>query len=300
MVSSMVRFLVRRVWLLMQRYTHRRGVPPLPTPATLRDMRTVTATRYVTPLREGGSLPGLMEADDDGLYVVKFRGAGQGPKALVAELIAGELGAAPGTARPGDRVRRRRSAARTGRAGPRGPRTARSQPGPEPRARLPAGRARPSARGRAASRARRSPRPIVWFDALVTNVDRTAKNTEPARLAPAALADRPRRGALRPAHVARCRRPRPTRLRADPRPRAAAVRRLRSRRPTSGWHRCVTRRGARGDRRARPRCLARWSPARSRPPPTSRGAGARYVDYLLRRLAAPRPFVEEADRARAA
>jgi hypothetical protein len=51
----------------------------------------VRATRYVTPLREGGSLPALMEADDDGLYVVKFRGAGQGPKALVAELVAGEL-----------------------------------------------------------------------------------------------------------------------------------------------------------------------------------------------------------------
>src|SRR3954462_14262055 len=56
-----------------------------------RAVRTVSATRYVTPLREGGSLPGLVEADDDGLYVVKFRGAGQGPKALVAELLAGEL-----------------------------------------------------------------------------------------------------------------------------------------------------------------------------------------------------------------
>ena len=51
-------------------------------------LRTVIATRYVTPFREGGSLPGLCEADDDGLYVVKFRGAGQGPKALVAEVIA--------------------------------------------------------------------------------------------------------------------------------------------------------------------------------------------------------------------
>jgi len=54
-------------------------------------IRTVIATRYVTPLREGGSLPGLVEADDDGLYVVKFRGAGQGPRALVAEWLAGEL-----------------------------------------------------------------------------------------------------------------------------------------------------------------------------------------------------------------
>ncbi|MFL5757785.1 MAG: HipA family kinase [Chloroflexota bacterium] len=54
-------------------------------------LRRVTATRYVTPFREGGSVPALMEADDDGMYVVKFRGAGQGPKALVAEIVAGEL-----------------------------------------------------------------------------------------------------------------------------------------------------------------------------------------------------------------
>ena len=51
----------------------------------------MTATRYVTPLREGGSLPGIVEADDDGLYVLKFRGAGQGPKALAAEIVGGEL-----------------------------------------------------------------------------------------------------------------------------------------------------------------------------------------------------------------
>ena len=54
-------------------------------------MRTVNATRYVTPLREGGSLPAIVEADDDGMYVLKFRGAGQGSKALIAELIAGEI-----------------------------------------------------------------------------------------------------------------------------------------------------------------------------------------------------------------
>jgi len=54
-------------------------------------LREVTAIRYVTPLREGGSLPGVVEADDLGTYVVKFRGAGQGPRALVAEVIAGEL-----------------------------------------------------------------------------------------------------------------------------------------------------------------------------------------------------------------
>src|SRR3954463_6603555 len=58
--------------------------------------RTVRATRYVAPLREGGSLPAIVEADDDGTYVLKFRGAGQGQKALVAELIAGEIGRALG------------------------------------------------------------------------------------------------------------------------------------------------------------------------------------------------------------
>jgi hypothetical protein len=59
-------------------------------------VRQVRCTRYVTPLREGGSLPAIVEADDDGMYVVKFRGAGQGPKALVAELIAAGIGQALG------------------------------------------------------------------------------------------------------------------------------------------------------------------------------------------------------------
>ncbi|MEZ4861025.1 MAG: HipA family kinase [Caldilineaceae bacterium] len=55
-------------------------------------LRTVTATRYIQPLREGGSLPAIVEADDGELYVMKFVGAGQGAKALIAELIAGEIG----------------------------------------------------------------------------------------------------------------------------------------------------------------------------------------------------------------
>ena len=59
-------------------------------------MRTVNAARYVTPLREGGSLPAIIEADDDGMYVLKFRGAGQGTRALIAELVAGELARAAG------------------------------------------------------------------------------------------------------------------------------------------------------------------------------------------------------------
>ena len=54
--------------------------------------RTIQVTRYVTPLREGGSLPAIVEASDDGMYVLKFRGAGQGPRALIAELVSGELG----------------------------------------------------------------------------------------------------------------------------------------------------------------------------------------------------------------
>ena len=69
----------------------------------------VAATRYVTPLREGGSMPGLVEADDDGLYVLKFRGAGQGPLALVAEVIVGELARALGFRVP----RARRSSSST-------------------------------------------------------------------------------------------------------------------------------------------------------------------------------------------
>src|SRR2546423_11488726 len=59
-------------------------------------LRTLTITRYVTPLREGGSLPAIVEADDEGLYVLKFRGAGQGAKALIAELVSGEIGRALG------------------------------------------------------------------------------------------------------------------------------------------------------------------------------------------------------------
>src|SRR6478672_6733589 len=59
-------------------------------------IRTVIATQYITPLREGGSVPAIVGADDDGMYVVKFRGAAQGPRALIAELIGGEIGRALG------------------------------------------------------------------------------------------------------------------------------------------------------------------------------------------------------------
>src|ERR1700758_5112629 len=69
----------------------RRRVPSAPPLSISTGLRAVAAIRYVTPLREGGSLPGLVEADDDGLYVLKFRGAGQGLRALVAEVIVGGL-----------------------------------------------------------------------------------------------------------------------------------------------------------------------------------------------------------------
>ncbi|MFE2041160.1 HipA family kinase [Streptomyces sp. NPDC059477] len=64
-------------------------------------LKEVTATRYITPLREGGSLPGLVEADDLGTYVLKFRGAGQGRKTLVAEVVCGELARRLGLRVPG-------------------------------------------------------------------------------------------------------------------------------------------------------------------------------------------------------
>ncbi|MGI8909523.1 MAG: HipA family kinase, partial [Rubrobacteraceae bacterium] len=63
-------------------------------------LRTVAVTRYVAPLREGGSLPAIVEADDLGTYVLKFRGAGQGRKALIAEIVAGEISRLLGFAVP--------------------------------------------------------------------------------------------------------------------------------------------------------------------------------------------------------
>lgn len=138
-------------------------------------LRTVHVTRYVTPLREGGSLPAIVEADDDGMYVLKFRGAGQGPRALVAELVSGEIGRALGLAVP-ELVFAELDAD-----------LARTEPDPEIadliRASgglnlaldyLPGSVAfdpvveRPA--GDLASR-------IVWFDAFVSNVDRTVRNT---------------------------------------------------------------------------------------------------------------------------
>jgi hypothetical protein len=138
-------------------------------------MRTVNITRYVTPLREGGSLPAIIEADDDGMYVLKFRGAGQGTKALIAELIAGELARAVGLAVP-ELVFVSLD-----------PEIAKTEPDPEIQDLIRASGGinlgldylpgsimfDPVAEKLETDLASR----IVWFDAYVTNVDRTARNT---------------------------------------------------------------------------------------------------------------------------
>lgn len=138
-------------------------------------IRTVTVTRYLTPLREGGSLPAIVEADDEGLYVLKFRGAGQGPRALVAELVAGEIARALGLAVPEIVLARL------------DPELARTEPDPEIqdliRASgglnlaldyLPGAVAFDPLAERTDARLAST---VVWFDALVENVDRSVRNT---------------------------------------------------------------------------------------------------------------------------
>src|SRR5690242_6341048 len=138
-------------------------------------MRTVNAARYVTPLREGGSLPAIIEADDDGMYVLKFRGAGQGPKALIAELIAGEIARAGGFLVP-ELVFVNLD-----------PEIAKTEPDPEIQDLIRASGGLnlgldylpgsvmfdPVADKPDADLASR----IVWFDAYVSNVDRTPRNS---------------------------------------------------------------------------------------------------------------------------
>lgn len=137
-------------------------------------MRTINVTRYVTPLREGGSLPAIIEADDDGMYVLKFSGAGQGTKALIAELVAGEIARAAGLLVP-ELVFVNLD-----------PEIARTEPDPEIQDLIRAsgglnlgldylpGSAMfdPVADQPDADLASR----IVWLDAYVTNVDRTPRN----------------------------------------------------------------------------------------------------------------------------
>lgn len=138
--------------------------------------RTVEVTRYVTPLREGGSLPAIVEGDDLGTYVLKFRGAGQGAKVLIAELVAGELGRALGLPVP-EIVFMDLD-----------PNLGRSEPDPEIQDLIQKSAGLNLALdylpGSFAYDALISPTPdsnlasrIVWFDAFITNVDRTARNT---------------------------------------------------------------------------------------------------------------------------
>jgi hypothetical protein len=138
-------------------------------------LRTINATRYVVALREGGSLPAIVEADDLGLYVVKFRGAGQGPLALVAELVAGEIGRALGLRIP-ELVFVHIDAA-----------LGRNEPDYEIRSLLKTSHGLnmaldylpgstmfdPAAKDTASSEIASLG---VWFDAFVQNVDRTARN----------------------------------------------------------------------------------------------------------------------------
>jgi hypothetical protein len=136
---------------------------------------TLNATRYVTPLREGGSLPALVEADDDGLYVLKFRGAGQGKKALIAELIAGELGRAVGLPIPRLAFMQL------------DPVLGRNEPDYEIRSLLEASGGLNFAMDYLPGSITFDPlanridshlaSEIVWFDAYIMNVDRTARNT---------------------------------------------------------------------------------------------------------------------------
>jgi hypothetical protein len=239
-------------------------------------LRTVTATRYVTPLREGGSLPGLVEADDDGLYVVKFRGAGQGPKALAAEIVVGELARALGLPVPelvlveldGE--------------------MARAEPDPEiqdlirtsaglnlgvdflPGA-LPYNPARPPSPELAAA--------VVWLDALVENVDRTPRNPNlllwHGRLF---LIDH---GAALYVHHGS----------GDP----LAV----AQRPFGGIrdHVLLGAAGSLLEADARLADVARPEAAAALVP-TAWANGAPYAEHLARRLEAPRDWIEEAERAR--
>jgi hypothetical protein len=138
------------------------------------NVRKVTATRYVTPLREGGSLPAIVEADDDGLYVLKFRGAGQGPKALIAELVAGLIGRALGLPVP-EIVLVELDGALAG-----------AEPDPEIQDLLKASVGLNLALDYLPGSITYDPlvdkedpelaASVVWFDALVTNIDRTPRN----------------------------------------------------------------------------------------------------------------------------
>jgi hypothetical protein len=239
-------------------------------------LRTVTATRYVTPLREGGSLPALVEADDDGLYVLKFTGAGQGPKALAAEIVAGELARAIGLPVP-ELVFVNVDAE-----------LARAEPDPEiqdlinasvgvnlgvdflPGA-LPYSPDRPPDPELAAA--------VVWLDALVENVDRTPRNPNMLRWhGNLWLIDH---GASLFVHH------------GSGDPLAVAGRPF----PAIREHVLLPAAGSIAEADARLAALADPAAAAALVP-AAWSDGAPYAEHLEARLAEPRIWVEEADRAR--
>ena len=144
------------------------------TPPTA-DPRRIDVRRYVTPLREGGSMPAVVEADDLGLYVLKFRGAGQGVRALIAEIICAGLARALGLPMP-ELVLATLDAE-----------LARTEPDPEIQDLIRASDGLNVAVDYLPGAANFDPAAdsvdedfasrLVWFDALVSNVDRTARNT---------------------------------------------------------------------------------------------------------------------------
>jgi hypothetical protein len=249
------------------------------------DLRTVSATRYVTPLREGGSLPGLIEADDDGLYVVKFRGAGQGTRALVAEVIAGELARTLGLPIPEQAIVEIDPALGAAEPDPEIQELIVASPGQNLGMDfLPGAAAYSPAAGWA-------PDPelaaeIVWFDALLTNVDRTPQNPnlllwhERLWLIDHGAAIYLQHAGLRPVEHA-----------GRPFPQIAEHVLLAC---AGSIVAADARLAPRIDRALLERIVALV--------PADWFAGERpesYVEYLARRLQAPRDFVEEAERARA-
>ena len=234
-------------------------------------LRRVAATRYATALREGGSLPGLVEADDDGLYVVKFTGAGQGPAALVSEVVVGELARALGLLVPELVVVEV------------DPALVRAEPDPEIRELVQASAgpnlgvdflpgALPFS---AASGARPDPElaaDVVWLDALTANVDRTPRNPnlllwhDRMWLIDHGAALFLRTGGIDPAeHVLL--------------PYAGSI--------------------AEADERLAPRVGQALLEDVARLVPEAWASDSSPAHYLARRLQAPRGFVEEAERARA-
>jgi hypothetical protein len=250
-------------------------------------LRRVTATRYVAPLREGGSLPGLVEADDEGLYVMKFRGAGQGTAALVAEVVAGELARRLGLLVPELVVAELQ------------PELAHAEPDAEIQELaeasaglnlgvdfLPGALPFTPAAGDALGPERAAD--VVWLDALVMNVDRTPRN-------PNLLVWHGRTwlidhgAALYPQHAE-----------------APLSDSARAAFPLIAQHVLLPHAGpaSEADERLAARALEAVGPAVELVPDDWLGAApaARRADiaaFLSRRLDAPRTFVEEADRGRA-